>query len=158
MLGGDQVAVAYQDQGPLGQVRGHLGGGEVDRARRGGRSLGAGEDHHQHRRSHGSLPLDSVDPNKLYTLSGFAGAISMNDKSMIQVRDASLERIRQDKAREKNGKSIEIPDSEEGEHGKRGAKYSRSALGGGGITAQTKDEEGEPPATASEAQRSATPY
>lgn len=112
----------------------------------------------RHRRSHGFLPLDSVDPNKLYTLSGFAGAISMNDKSMTQARDASLERIRQDKAREKNGKSIEIPDSEEGEHGKRGAKYSRAALGGGGITAQTKDEEGEPPATASEAQRSATPY
>lgn len=81
-----------------------------------------------HRRSHDPLPLGLVDPNKLYTLGGFARTIGVDNKSVTQARDASLERIRQGTGREKDGDSIEIPDPEEGEHGQRGVKYRGEAL------------------------------
>lgn len=82
-----------------------------------------------HRRPHDALPADLARPGERLTLGAFARKIGVDNKSVTQARDASLERIRQGRGRELDGGSIEIPDPVEGAHGVRGALYDAAALG-----------------------------
>lgn len=81
-----------------------------------------------HRRPHDPLASGLVDPDRLYTLGGFARAIGVDNKSVTQARDASLRRLGQGQGRKRKGRSLEIPDPEQGAHGVRGAKYQGAAL------------------------------